>query len=307
MSAQILDGTATAQAIKADLAQRVQVLANAGSTPGLGTLLVGDDPGSRSYVAGKHRDCAQVGVSSISVELPATASFSEIASAVGQLNYDPRVTGFIVQLPLPEGIDENAILELIDPAKDADGLHPVNLGGLALAVDLREAPHLPLPCTPNGILALLAAHDISTEGKRVTVVGRGVTVGRPLGLMLTRKGIDATVTLAHSRTRDLKSEVARAEILVAAAGVPHLIQPDWVRLGAVVLDVGVTRVGTTATGRALLNGDVAPTVSDVAEWMSPNPGGDGPMTRAMLVSNVVESAERKLADSRRNESENQLR
>lgn len=306
MSAQILDGIATAQAIKADLSQRVQVLTNAGATPGLGTLLVGDDPGSRSYVAGKHRDCAQVGVASISVELPATASFAEIAAAVEQLNDDPRVTGFIVQLPLPEGIDEKGVLELIDPAKDADGLHPVNLGRLALAVDAREAPNLPLPCTPNGILALLAAHDISTEGKRVTVVGRGVTVGRPLGLMLTRKGVDATVTLAHSRTRDLKSEVARAEILVAAAGVPHLIQPDWVRLGAVVLDVGVTRVGTTATGRAVLKGDVAPTVSDVAEWTSPNPGGVGPMTRAMLVSNVVESAERKLARSRRYESENQL-
>ena len=291
MSAQLLDGIATAATIKEELRERVARLVEHGVTPGLGTLLVGDDPGSRSYVTGKHRDCAEVGVASVSVELPSSARFADIAAAVQQLNEAPEVTGFIVQLPLPEGVDENAILELIDPAKDADGLHPINLGRLVLGVDPASAVRAPLPCTPAGIVALLERHGIELAGKRVTVIGRGVTVGRPLGLLLTSKGIDATVTLTHSRTRDLRDEVVRADIVISAVGVPHLVKPDWVRPGAAVLDVGVTRVGTTASGRAKLFGDVDPAVADVAGWLSPNPGGVGPMTRALLVSNVVEAAE----------------
>lgn len=292
MTARKLDGVATAAAIKAELRERVAALAARGVTPGLGTLLVGDDPGSRSYVTGKHRDCAEVGVASISVELPATATQDEISDAVRALNADPAVTGFIVQLPLPAGIDENAILELIDPAKDADGLHPTNLGRLVLGVDPQAAVDAPLPCTPAGIVELLHRHGIALAGKHVTVIGRGITVGRPLGLLLTRKGIDATVTLTHSRTSDLAGEVRRADVVVAAVGVPGLVKADWVAPGAAVLDVGVTRVGTTESGKAKLAGDVDPAVADVAGWLSPNPGGVGPMTRAMLVSNVVEAAER---------------
>lgn len=292
MTARRLDGVATAAAIKTELAERVAALAARGIVPGLGTLLVGDDPASRSYVTGKHRDCAEVGVASISVELPATATQDEIAAAVRDLNADPAVTGFIVQLPLPAGIDENAVLELIDPAKDADGLHPTNLGRLVLGVDPATAVAAPLPCTPAGIVELLERHDVRIAGAHVVVIGRGITVGRPLGLLLTRKGTDATVTLTHSRTTDLAAEVARADIVVAAVGQPHLVQPEWIKPGAAVLDVGVTRVGTTASGRAKLAGDVAPGVAEVAGWLSPNPGGVGPMTRAMLVANVVETAER---------------
>jgi len=292
MTAHPLDGIATAWSIKAELQERVAALAARGIVPGLGTLLVGDDPGSRSYVTGKHRDCAEVGVASISVELPASASQDEIADAVATLNADPAVTGFIVQLPLPAGIDENAILELVDPDKDADGLHPTNLGRLVLGVDPAAAVDAPLPCTPAGIIELLERHDVPIAGKHVTVIGRGITVGRPLGLLLTRKGTDATVTLTHSRTVDLPAEVRRADIVVAAVGVPHLVKPDWVKPGAAVLDVGVTRVGTTATGRAKLAGDVDPAVAEVAGWLSPNPGGVGPMTRALLVANVVAAAER---------------
>lgn len=292
MVAQKLDGVATAAQIKSELRERVAALAERGIVPGLGTLLVGDDPASRSYVTGKHRDCAEVGVESISVELPATASQEQIAEAVTALNADPAVTGFIVQLPLPDGIDENAILELIDPAKDADGLHPTNLGRLVLGVDPKTAVAAPLPCTPAGILELLSRHGVSVSGKHVTVIGRGITVGRPLGLLLTRKGTDATVTLTHSRTADLPSEVRRADVVVAAVGVPHLVKADWIKPGAAVLDVGVTRVGTTESGRAKLAGDVDPAVAEVAGWLSPNPGGVGPMTRALLVSNVVEAAER---------------
>lgn len=294
MTAALLDGVATASAIKSELRVRVAALAEAGITPGLGTLLVGEDPGSRSYVTGKHRDCAEVGVASISIELPATATFDEIAAAVRTLNEDPTVTGFIVQLPLPAGIDENAILELIDPAKDADGLHPMNLGRLVLGVDPRTAIDAPLPCTPAGIVELLQRHGVEIAGKHVTVIGRGVTVGRPLGLLLTRKGVDATVTLTHSRTVDLAADVRRADIVVAAVGVPHLVKADWIKPGAAVLDVGVTRVGTTEAGRAKLAGDIDPAVAEVARWLSPNPGGVGPMTRALLVSNVVDAAERAL-------------
>lgn len=292
MTARVLDGVATASAIKAELAERVAALAAQGIVPGLGTLLVGDDGASRSYVTGKHRDCAEVGVASISVELPATATFDEIAAAVRGLNEDPAVTGFIVQLPLPAGVDENAILELIDPAKDADGLHPTNLGRLVLGVDPATAVTAPLPCTPAGIIELLERHDVPIAGKHVTVIGRGITVGRPLGLLLTRKGTDATVTLTHSRTVDLAAEVARADIVVAAVGQPHLVQAEWLKPGAAVLDVGVTRVGTTESGRAKLAGDVDPAAAETAGWLSPNPGGVGPMTRAMLVANVVATAER---------------
>lgn len=292
MSAKTLDGVATAAAIKTELAARVAALAARGITPGLGTLLVGNDPASRSYVTGKHRDCAEVGVASISIELPATATQDEIAAAVQTMNEDPAVTGFIVQLPLPAGIDENAILELIDPAKDADGLHPTNLGRLVLGVDPASAVAAPLPCTPAGIIELLTRHGVSVAGAHVTVIGRGITVGRPLGLLLTRKGTDATVTLTHSRTADLAAEVRRADIVVAAVGQPHLVQAEWIKPGAAVLDVGVTRVGTTESGKAKLAGDVDPAVAEVAGWLSPNPGGVGPMTRAMLVANVVETAER---------------
>lgn len=292
MSAQSLDGVATAKAIKDELRERVSALADKGIVPGLGTLLVGEDGASRSYVTGKHRDCAEVGVASISVELPETASQDEIAAAVRGLNEDPAVTGFIVQLPLPKGIDENAILELIDPAKDADGLHPTNLGRLVLGVDPANAIAAPLPCTPAGIIELLERHGVEIAGKHVVVIGRGITVGRPLGLLLTRKGTDATVTLTHSRTQNLAEEVRRADIVVAAVGQPHLVKAEWIKPGAAVLDVGVTRVGTTETGRAKLAGDVDPGVAEVAAWLSPNPGGVGPMTRALLVSNVVEAAER---------------
>ena len=292
MTAQLLDGTATAAAIKGELRDRVAALAERGIVPGLGTLLVGEDGASRSYVTGKHRDCAEVGVASIAVELPATATQDEIADAVRALNAAPAVTGFIVQLPLPKGIDENAILELIDPDKDADGLHPTNLGRLVLGVDPATAVPAPLPCTPAGIIELLTRHGVQIAGKHVTVIGRGITVGRPLGLLLTRKGTDATVTLTHSRTPDLEAQVRRADIVVAAVGQPHLVKPEWIAPGAAVLDVGVTRVGTTESGRAKLAGDVDPAVAEVAGWLSPNPGGVGPMTRAMLVANVVETAER---------------
>jgi methylenetetrahydrofolate dehydrogenase (NADP+)/methenyltetrahydrofolate cyclohydrolase len=285
-----LDGVATASAVKAELTSRISALKAAGITPGLGTLLVGSDPGSVSYVAGKHRDCAEVGIESIRVDLPATASEAEVRDAITALNADPSVTGYIIQLPLPAGLDENAMLELMDPDKDADGLHPTNLGRLVLGV----AGELdsPLPCTPAGIVEMLRRYDVTIAGKHVVVVGRGLTVGRPLGLLLTRKGIDATVTLTHSRTVDLQSEVRRADIVVAAVGVAGLIKPEWVKPGAAVLDVGITRIVDAETGRARLRGDVDPGVADVAGYLSPVPGGVGPMTRAMLLVNVVEAAER---------------
>lgn len=290
MTALKLDGLAAAAAIKSELRERVDVLRERGIVPGLGTLLVGDDPASRSYVAGKHRDCAEVGVESIRVDLPATASRADVLAAVRDLNSAPEVTGYIVQLPLPGGIDENEILEAIDPDKDADGLHPTNLGRLVLGVSGELTS--PLPCTPAGIVELLRRNDVALAGKHVTVVGRGLTVGRPLGLLLTRKGIDATVTLTHSRTPDIAAEVRRADVVVAAVGVPHLVTAEWIKPGAAVVDVGVTRVGTTESGKAKLSGDVDPGVAEVAGWLSPNPGGVGPMTRALLVSNVVQSAER---------------
>lgn len=290
MTAIALDGVATATAIKEELRERVEALAARGIVPGLGTLLVGDDPGSVSYVSSKHRDCAEVGITSIPVELAATASEAEVRSAVAGLNADPSVTGYIVQLPLPKGIDGSAILELVDPDKDADGLHPTNLGRLVLGVeaDLRS----PLPCTPAGVVELLRRNGVPIAGKHVVIIGRGLTVGRPLGLVFTRRGVDATVTLTHSRTVDLPREVRRGDIVVAAVGVPHFVKPEWIKPGAAVLDVGVTRVGVTDSGRARLQGDVDPGVAAVAGWLSPNPGGVGPMTRALLLSNVVDAAER---------------
>lgn len=292
MTATILDGVATASAIKGELAERIAALRDHGVTPGLGTLLVGSDPGSLSYVAGKHRDCAEVGIESIRVDLPATASTDDVRAAIAGLNANSAVTGYIIQLPLPSALDENAMLELMDPDKDADGLHPTNLGRLVLGVGGEITS--PLPCTPAGIVEMLQRYGVPISGRHVVVVGRGLTVGRPLGLLLTRKGIDATVTLTHSRTVDLESYVRRADILVAAVGVAGLIQPEWVKPGAAVLDVGITRVVNAETGRARLLGDVDPAVADVAGFLSPVPGGVGPMTRAMLLKNVVDAAERNL-------------
>ena len=293
MTAITLDGVATATAIKAELAERITALKAQGITPGLGTLLVGDDPGSRSYVAGKHRDCAEVGIESIRVDLPATATDADVRAAIDALNANPAVTGYIVQLPLPKGLDEHAALEAIDPAKDADGLHPTNLGRLVLGIE--GEMHSPLPCTPAGIVEMLQRYNVPISGKHVTVVGRGLTVGRPLGLLFTRKGLDATVTLTHSRTVDLAAEVRRADIVVAAVGVAHLIKAEWIKPGAAVLDVGITRVQDEETGKGKLTGDVDPAVASVAGFLSPNPGGVGPMTRAMLLTNVVDAAERSLS------------
>jgi len=290
VTAVVLDGVATATAVKNELRERIAALKQRGIVPGLGTLLVGEDPGSLSYVAGKHRDCAEVGIESIRVDLPATASADDVRAAIASLNANPAVTGYIVQLPLPAGLHENEMLELIDPDKDADGLHPTNLGRLVLGVG--GVINSPLPCTPAGIVEMLQRYDVPISGRHVVVVGRGLTVGRPLGLLLTRKGLDATVTLTHSRTEDLASYVRRADILVAAVGVAGLIQPDWVKPGAAVLDVGITRVVNPETGKARLVGDVAPAVADVAGYLSPVPGGVGPMTRAMLLKNVVDAAER---------------
>lgn len=292
MTAGILDGTATAATIRTELAERVRALAARGVVPGLGTLLVGDDPGSRSYVAGKHRDCAEVGITSVREDLPVTASKADVLAAVARLNDDPACTGFIVQLPLPAGIDQQVVLEAVDPAKDADGLHPTNLGRLVLQV----SGHIttPLPCTPRAVVELLARYDVPLPGAEVVVIGRGVTVGRPIGLLLTRRGIDATVTLTHTRTRDLAAAVRRADVVIAAAGAPGTVRADWVTPGAAVLDVGVSRVLDEATGRPRLVGDVDPAVRDVAGWLAPMPGGVGPMTRAMLLANVVDMAERAL-------------
>ncbi|MGO1316505.1 MAG: bifunctional methylenetetrahydrofolate dehydrogenase/methenyltetrahydrofolate cyclohydrolase [Cellulomonadaceae bacterium] len=290
MTAQILDGTATAAAIKAELAQRVEVLKDLGVVPGLGTVLVGDDPGSHSYVRGKHRDCAQIGVSSIREDLPADATQEDIEAAVERLNADPACTGYIVQLPLPAGIDTNRVLELIDPDKDADGLHPMNLGRLVLRT--AEPIDSPLPCTPAGILELLRRHGIDLAGQDVVVLGRGTTVGRSIGLLLTRKDVNATVTLTHTGTRDLAAHLRRADVIVAAAGVPGIVRAEDVKPGAIVLDVGVSRVLDPETGKARLVGDVDPGVGEVASWLSPNPGGVGPMTRAMLLANVVDAAGR---------------
>jgi methylenetetrahydrofolate dehydrogenase (NADP+)/methenyltetrahydrofolate cyclohydrolase len=279
MSAVILDGKATAQTIKNNLAQRVAALKAKGINPGLGTILVGDDAGSHAYVNGKHKDCAEVGISSIRIDLPKTATQTDVMNAITQLNNDPNCTGFIVQLPLPKGLDGNLALEAMDPDKDADGLHPNNLGKLVLG------QNGPLPCTPRGIIELLRAYKIELNGANIVIIGRGVTVGRPLGLLLSRKTENATVTLCHTGTKDLTSHLVNADIVIAAAGVPHLVKANMIKKGAALVDVGITR---TENG---LVGDIDPQVKDVAGFFSPMPGGTGPMTRAMLLTNVVERAE----------------
>jgi methylenetetrahydrofolate dehydrogenase (NADP+) / methenyltetrahydrofolate cyclohydrolase len=279
MTAQILDGKATAAQIKQELAARVAVLAGRGVRPGLGTVLVGDDPGSRAYVNGKHRDCAEVGIASIRRDLPADATQQQVEAVVAELNADPACTGYLVQLPLPGGIDANRILGLIDPAKDADGLHPLNLGRLVLG-----QPG-PLPCTPRGIVELLRRYEVPIAGADVTVIGRGITVGRALGLVLTRRSENATVTSCHTGTKDLAAHTRAADIVVVAAGRPGLLTAEMIRPGAAVLDVGITRT------EAGLVGDVAPEVRERAGYLAPMPGGVGPMTRAMLLANVIDAAE----------------
>lgn len=282
MTAIILDGKKTAEKIKSQLAKRVEVLKTKGVTPGLGTILVGDDPGSHAYVGGKHKDCSEVGISSIRVDLPANASQEDVMKAIEQLNSDSNCTGYIVQLPLPKGLNANKALEAMDPKKDADGLHPVNLGRLVLGQDA------PLPCTPRGIVELLREYQVPIDGAEVVVVGRGITVGRPIGLLLTRKSENATVTLCHTGTKDLIKHTKNADIIVAAAGVAHLIKPDMIKKGAALLDVGITR-----TDKGLV-GDIDPEVKSVAGFFAPMPGGTGPMTRAMLLANVVDEAERSI-------------
>jgi methylenetetrahydrofolate dehydrogenase (NADP+) / methenyltetrahydrofolate cyclohydrolase len=280
MTANILDGKAAAAEIRSALKERVARLAERGIVPGLGTVLVGDDPGSRAYVNGKHRDCAEVGLASIRRDLPADATQEQVEAVVDELNADPACTGYIVQLPLPSGLAAQPVLERIDPAKDADGLHPMNLGRLVLG------ERGPLPCTPRGIVELLRIYGVEIAGADVTVIGRGITVGRSLGLLLTRRSENATVTQCHTGTKDLAAHTRNADIVIVAAGVPGLLTPDMVKPGAAVLDVGITRTD------AGLVGDVAPPVTEVAGWLAPMPGGVGPMTRAMLLANVVEAAER---------------
>ncbi|HEY8753684.1 MAG TPA: bifunctional methylenetetrahydrofolate dehydrogenase/methenyltetrahydrofolate cyclohydrolase [Arthrobacter sp.] len=288
-TAQILDGKATAAAVKAELTERVAALKARGVVPGLGTILVGADPGSLWYVAGKHKDCAEVGITSIRRDLPEDTTQDELLAVVRELNGNPECTGYIVQLPLPKHISQDVILEAMDPEKDADGLHPMNLG--RLVANVSGPMTSPLPCTPKGCVELLTRHGISLKGKRVLVVGRGVTIGRPVGLLLTRKDVNATVILAHTGTVDLPSELRQADVVIAAAGQPHMIKAADLKPGAIVLDVGVSRVDD-GSGKAVVTGDVEPAAADVAAWISPNPGGVGPMTRAMLLANVVETAER---------------
>ena len=291
MTAQILDGKATAKSIKQELAERVTRLVDAGhERPGLATVLVGDDPGSAAYVRGKHRDSEQIGLHSIQKQLPADATQADVEAVVDELNADPACTGYIVQLPLPKQIDTDAILERIDPAKDADGLHPMNLGRLVL--NANKPIHTPLPCTPRAVIELVERHGLDFRGKDVVVVGRGVTVGRSIGALLTRREYNATVTLCHTGTADLPAQLRRADVIVAAAGAAHLVRAEDVKPGAIVLDVGVSRREDPDGGKAKLVGDVEPGVAEVAAWLSPNPGGVGPMTRALLMNNVVEAAER---------------
>ena len=280
MSATKLDGTLYRDEIFSDLAQRVAALKEKGITPGLATVLVGEDPGSQSYVKMKHRDCEKLGINSIRKDLPADITQEELEAVIDELNADDACTGYIVQLPLPKHLDENAILERIDPAKDADGLHPVNLGKLVLNEDA------PLPCTPNGCLHLLRRFGVELNGAKTVVIGRGVTVGRPIGLMLTRRSENSTVTLCHTGTKDLAAETREADIVIAAAGQPHMLTADMIKEGAALLDVGVSRVDGKLTG------DIHPDCWDKAGYVSPNPGGVGPLTRAFLVRNIVERAEK---------------
>ncbi|MGG7450317.1 bifunctional methylenetetrahydrofolate dehydrogenase/methenyltetrahydrofolate cyclohydrolase [Plantibacter auratus] len=288
MTAQILDGKATAAVIKSELAIEVAALKERGISVGLGTVLVGSDPGSQWYVAGKHRDCAEVGMESIRRDLPETVSQEELEAVLDELNADESCTGYIVQLPLPKHIDTDAILERIDPEKDADGLHPTNLGRLVLNVN--RPIHTPLPCTPKGVIELVERHGISWAGKHVVVVGRGVTVGRAIGPLLTRREYNATVTLTHTGTIGLDDILRTADVIVAAAGVPGIVTRDAVKPGVIVLDVGVSRETDPETGKSRVVGDVAPDVAEVASWISPNPGGVGPMTRVGLLANVVRMA-----------------
>lgn len=288
-----LDGKAVSARIKDDLRERVADLNKQGITPGLGTLLVGNDPGSVKYVAGKHADCEEVGIRSIKRELPEDATFEQIAQAVRELNEDPECTGFIVQMPLPKGVDANAIIGMIDPAKDADGMHPYNLGELVLHV--RGDVTTPLPCTPRGIIELLKAYGIDLDGKEVCVLGRGITVGRTIGLLLASRGVNATVTLCHTGTKDVHEHMRRADVIVAAMGVAGFVKPEDMKEGAVLVDVGVSRVFDEEAGRYRIKGDIDKDCREKSGAYTPNPGGVGPMTRAMLLANVVEAAERKAA------------
>lgn len=290
MSAQILDGRACAKQIKAELTEAVANLAESGIVPGLGTVLVGEDPGSKWYVAGKHRDCAEVGIQSIRRDLPESVSQDELLAVIDELNNDDACTGYIVQLPLPDHIDTDTILEAIDPAKDADGLHPTNLGRLVLNVNSEITT--PLPCTPRGVIELITRNGIDLAGKHVVVIGRGVTVGRSIGALLTRREHNATVTLTHTGTRNLDELLAQADVIVAAAGAARIVKAEAVKPGAIVLDVGVSRETDPETGKSKIVGDVDPAVAEVASWVSPNPGGVGPMTRALLLKNVVDTAQR---------------
>lgn len=287
-----IDGKKVAARTKADLAKRVELLKARGIQPGLGTILAGSDPGSVKYVAGKHADCAEIGVNSIKRELPENATFDQVADAVRQLNADPACTGYIVQLPLPRGIDENAIIDLIDPKKDADGMHPYNLGELVLHA--RGDITTPLPCTPRGVIELLRAYDIDLDGKEVCVLGRGITIGRTIGLLLTRKAVNATVTLCHTGTKDVRDHMRRADVIVAAMGVAGFVKPEDIKEGSILVDVGVSRVFDEESGRYKVKGDVDKACYEKAFAYTPNPGGVGPMTRAMLLQNVVEMAERQL-------------
>ncbi len=287
-----IDGKKVAARTKADLAKRVELLKARGIQPGLGTILVGSDPGSVKYVAGKHADCAEIGVNSIKRELPENATFDQVADAVRQLNADPACTGYIVQLPLPRGIDENAIIDLIDPKKDADGMHPYNLGELVLHA--RGDITTPLPCTPRGVIELVRAYDIDLDGKEVCVLGRGITIGRTIGLLLTRKAVNATVTLCHTGTKDVRDHMRRADVIVAAMGVAGFVKPEDIKEGSILVDVGVSRVFDEESGRYKVKGDVDKACYEKAFAYTPNPGGVGPMTRAMLLQNVVEMAERQL-------------
>jgi len=292
VTAKILDGKAASAAIRAELTERVAALKNKGVTPGIATVLVGADPASQLYVGMKHRQSEAIGMNSIQRELPADATQADVEALIDELNADPACHGYIVQLPLPKHLDTDAILERIDPAKDADGLHPTNLGRLVLNVN---APiHTPLPCTPRGVIELLLRNDYDLKGKHVVVVGRGVTIGRSIGLLLTRRDLNATVTLTHTGTVYMPRYLREADVIVAAAGVKHLIRAEDVKPGAAVLDVGVTRETDAETGKSLVFGDVAPDVAEVAGYISPNPGGVGPMTVALLMTNVVEAAERSL-------------
>ncbi len=286
MRARVLDGKKTAADLKEQMKERVAALKDAGVTPGLGTILVGEDPGSKWYVGGKHKDCAEVGITSIRKDLPEETTEEELLEVVRELNEDPACTGYIIQLPLPKHINTNKVLEAMDPDKDADGLHPMNLG--KLVANVNDPMESPLPCTPNGCVQLLKHYDIDLAGKVVLVIGRGVTIGRPAGLLLTRRDVNATVIQAHTGTKNVEELIRQADVIIAAAGVPHMVKAEDVKEGVILLDVGVSRVDGKVTG------DVEPAAIEKAAWFSPNPGGVGPMTRVMLLENVVQTAERQL-------------